>query len=370
MESAEKSHLRQKYGINLDVIATVHKESFLRRIRRRALTFTILTICVILSTPLAICGMPLALLKDRRTQRVAGKPSAYMRCIAMLVVWVWMELFGVAIALLLTPARLLGTKTFQNLHRALQRWWVTTLMSAVKLLFNVRLEVTGADALQQCPGVMLVRHSSLIDTLIPALLLADSGARFRYVLKQELLYDPCLDLVGCRLPNAFISRSGNPARELNRLSNLAKTTGDNETVIIYPEGTRYTAGRRDSLIGKLRERGSARAKLASQLLHTLPPRPSGTLALLEHLGDRPVVVVAHVGFEGVAQAGDMFRGSLVGRRIALRMWRIDPDDIPKDDDARREWLDHWWTQVDHWVGQNLHQPHDGTPPMRHTVRVQ
>ena len=30
--------------------------------------------------------------------------------------------------------------------------------------------------------------------------------RLRYVLKRELLWDPCLDIVGQRVPNIFVDR--------------------------------------------------------------------------------------------------------------------------------------------------------------------
>ncbi|MDC0708578.1 hypothetical protein POL68_08865 [Stigmatella sp. ncwal1] len=32
--------------------------------------------------------------------------------------------------------------------------------------------------------------------------------QLKYVLKRELLWDPCLDVVGRRLPNVFVERSG------------------------------------------------------------------------------------------------------------------------------------------------------------------
>ena len=45
------------------------------------------------------------------------------------------------------------------------------------------------------------------DTVLPVVFFAlPTGVRLRYVLKRELLFDPCLDIVGQRLPNYFARR--------------------------------------------------------------------------------------------------------------------------------------------------------------------
>lgn len=54
-----------------------------------------------------------------------------------------------------------------------------------------QLEVEGVNALQPGPLVVLMRHASLADTLLPAVVIASHGIRLRYVLKRELLWDPC-----------------------------------------------------------------------------------------------------------------------------------------------------------------------------------
>ena len=278
-----------------------------------------------------------------------------------------METSVVLIALILTPSRLLSHRKFIEIHRALQAWWTRSLVAAIQYLFNLNVEVTGRDAPRCKPGIMLVRHSSLLDTLLPALLLSDSGIGFRYVLKHALLLDPCLDLVGCRLPNTFVQRHGDTQNELAAIQHLARTTPHTETVVIYPEGTRYTADRRLELLQKLRMKESQRLPIAESLRHTLPPRSGGTLALLEHLDSRPVVVMAHVGLEEATHVTDIFRGNLVGRKIAIRMWIIRPDDIPHNPTARREWLDSWWLCVDEWIEQHLPSSHSkpspSSPPM-------
>jgi hypothetical protein len=58
------------------------------------------------------------------------------------------------------------------------------------------------------PVIVFLRYASVADTLLPAVFLANpNGLKLRYVLKHELLLDPCLDIVGNRLPNSFVQRS-------------------------------------------------------------------------------------------------------------------------------------------------------------------
>ena len=57
------------------------------------------------------------------------------------------------------------------------------------------------------PIVLISRHASLADALLPAWLLGRNGdMRPRYVMKRDLLVDPCLDIVGHRVPNWFVDR--------------------------------------------------------------------------------------------------------------------------------------------------------------------
>ena len=49
--------------------------------------------------------------------------------------------------------------------------------------------------------------------------------RLRYVLKRELLLDPCLDIVGNRLPNCFVARSGADAQaDIDKVADARRAT--------------------------------------------------------------------------------------------------------------------------------------------------
>ena len=65
----------------------------------------------------------------------------------------------------------------------------------------------------------------------------------RYVLKRELLADPCLDVVGQRLPNHFLDRQATDSTpELLALEELVTGIDESTVGIIFPEGTRVEPG--------------------------------------------------------------------------------------------------------------------------------
>ena len=85
----------------------------------------------------------------------------------------------------------------RRLEQRLQVWWAKAMWRAAERLYRLRLEVDGDDCVEPGPVLVLSRHASLIDTLIPLVILSvRHGLRLRYVMKRELLWDPCIDAVG------------------------------------------------------------------------------------------------------------------------------------------------------------------------------
>ena len=104
----------------------------------------------------------------------------------------------------------------------------------------------------QGPVIVMMRHASIVDNLLPAGLVSlPHRIRLRYVLKKELLWDPVLDIGGQRLPNVFVRREGDSATEITRIRRLAIGLTERDGVLIYPEGTRFTAKKRDQAIRRL-----------------------------------------------------------------------------------------------------------------------
>jgi 1-acyl-sn-glycerol-3-phosphate acyltransferase len=237
---------------------------------------------------------------------------------------------------------------------AIQQTWAGVLLAAVKGIFRLRLEVAGENVVSPGPIVLMVRHTSIVDNLLPAVLVSTRHRiRLRYVLKRELLSDPCLDVAGNRLPNYFVQRGADDTQaELSAIRELATGLGTNDGVLIYPEGTRFTKAKQTRALEKLRERDQGLFEQAQQLSHVLPPRLSGPLALLDAAGTADVVVLTHQGLEGFAHLRDIWAGGMVDATIRVEFWRIPRSDIPANREDRISWLYETWARVDTWIDES------------------
>ncbi len=268
--------------------------------------------------------------------------------------WAWLETLGVAAA---AGLWLTGRRSDLDAHYRLQRWWADRLLGALRVTCGVTIHVDGVEALTPGPTVLLVRHASLVDSLLTAWAVTEHARLHpRVVLKHELLADPCLDVVGNRLPNCFIDRGADDTTPaLQAIKALGATMDDRSVAIIFPEGTRSNAAKRARALERIAEVDPERAHRVEGLRHLLPPRPSGTAALLR--GARPlgasVVVGWHVGFDGL----DTFRGilaALARPRTPVRMGfeRVEgPVDL--DGPGFERWLDDLWIELDRQVRAQL-----------------
>jgi len=245
---------------------------------------------------------------------------------------------------------------YVRLTYGLQGWWAGALFGSMRFLFGVRLEVEGDEAASPGPMILMMRHASLADTLLPTVLvLRKHRIRLRYVLKRELLWDPALDVAGNVMPNYFVDRrSTDAAAEVNRVRSLGVGLGEHDGVLIYPEGTRFTPEKRERIIEILRTRFPHLVERAEALLGVLAPRQAGVLALLEAGTD--VVVCAHVGLDGLSHVKRIWRGGLVGVTVKVAFWRIAAREIPAGEEERVDWLYAQWRRVDDWVCAHRAEP--------------
>ncbi len=241
-------------------------------------------------------------------------------------------------------------KRFLDWNFALQRWWAGALCRGAQRVFDITIDVDGTDELRDGPIIVFLRHASVADTLLPAVFIANpNGLKLRYVLKHELLWDPCLDIVGNRLPNSFVRRSSGDSF---RVLDLMKDLGPGDGVIVYPEGTRFSEEKRKLIIEQLDLKGeSYLSEKARMLNNVLPPRLGGPLNLLARNESADVVFCAHFGFDGVVDMRDSLNGSLVGRKVKVRFWRVPFEEIPKTRAEQKDWLFENWMRVDEWIGR-------------------
>jgi len=327
-------------------------ESKSERWRRRAITLP----AMVLVLPVLLALLPVLLAAALLFDLLFGRCASATRLLLFAIHYAICECLGLLASLGLWLLERLQPDPERSLsrHYALQRWWAGSLFAGVRILFGVRVQATGAERLAPGPLLVFIRHTSVVDTLLPALTLSRRHRlRLRYVLKRELLWDPCLDVVGHRLPNVFVRRgSADGAAEITRVAQLGQGMKPDEGVLIYPEGTRATRARRERALERI-ESGDDRGRLerARRLRHVLPARIGGPLALLEAAPGTDVLLMAHVGLEDVSHLRDVLRGGLVGRRIDVRFWRLPRADIPTEREAQIRWLDAAWQRMDDWIDE-------------------
>ncbi|HEY5686423.1 MAG TPA: 1-acyl-sn-glycerol-3-phosphate acyltransferase [Acidimicrobiia bacterium] len=234
---------------------------------------------------------------------------------------------------------------------AIQKWWAGFVFGAVRRIFSLDVRAAGLRAIEDPPFILLSRHASIVDNLLPSHFVSrPHDIHVRYVMKDELVVDPALDIAGNRLPNHFVRRgAGEGDRESAAIRRVAATMGHTEAVLIYPEGTRFTPEKRERALAILERRRPDLHSRASRWSHVLPPRLAGTLALLEGT-DADVVILSHRGLDGFARVADIWRGAMVGHRVDVRFERVARSGIPGTRSGRAEWLYDRWEEIDRWVG--------------------
>ncbi|HEX5614032.1 MAG TPA: lysophospholipid acyltransferase family protein [Acidimicrobiia bacterium] len=271
---------------------------------------------------------------------------ARLRTISFALAWSGLETIGVAAATTLWAA---GRTDDREAHYALQRWWASRLVDAIGLTTGLRMEVDGGEHLAPGPVVVCARHASIADALLPAWLLGRVGMHPRFVLKDELLLDPCLDIVGNRVPNHFIDRDpSDAATELVALEELAQGMGARDAAVIFPEGTTASASRRERAIERIRAREPQRLADVTPLSHVLPVRPSGIRTLLAAAPHADLAFVAHHGFEALDPLLAVPGRLPLRLPVRVRVTRVARAEVPEGE-AFVPWFDRAWIEVDQWV---------------------
>lgn len=334
-------------------------ETFGERWTRRAITIP--------GTFALTCGytvcLPLVALVAFVADLFLRRHGAVTRTALLLWVLFAMESAGIIAAFALWLARVAGLiqdpAAYQSAHYRLQRWWGSTLARAGQRLFRIRLEVENNYSFGQRPFILMLRHTSSVDTLLPVYLISRVHAvRFRYVLKRQLLWDPCLDIVGQRLPNVFVRPSCGARRNVAVLRELAAgAQSPNEGLLIYPEGTRFTPAKQARIRDEWDVKNPGAPGYVNTLQHVLPPRTAGAIALLQGNPRADAVFCVHAGFDGTATLGALMRGRLVGAVVRVFFFSVPAADIPSASDAQAQWLRDQWLRVDETVDRLIAASH-------------
>ncbi len=313
-------------------------------------------------TTIAVALLPLTLAVAVLVDTLAGPRRRWRRCRVVLLVTGLLVIESIGTIRCGSQwvragfgTRIAGAAS-QERHHALERWWTGCHRALLRRVAGLRLEIDGEDLLHGGPLIAIGRHTSHADAALPAWSLArDHGFRLRYILKDDLQWSPCMDIAGNRLPNHFVDRDPkDPDAELAAVRDLVTGLGPNEAAVIFPEGTFPTDERRRRAIERIRAQDPDRAARVEDLVVLLPPRPGGTLAILEGAPDADVLLIAHVGFERLSSVREIVHGLPFTEPCSVELWRIPRAEVPDDDEGRRRWLDDVWHDLDAWVAARLH----------------
>lgn len=297
--------------------------------------------------------LPIAGLVDAVRWAITRRPWMAVRLTLFLMAYTLAETVGM-LALGVTWVVSAGGRWSSMLPATfgIQQAWAAFVLVACRTIFGLKITATGLDAVRPAPYILVARHASIVDNLLPAWFISrPHGIHIRYVMKHELLVDPALDIAGNRLANVFVRRgSGETESEVSAIKHLATTLPADETILIYPEGTRFSTAKRDRSVALLARRNPRLASRAAGLVHVLPPRLAGTLTLLDGC-TADVVVMAHRGLDGFARIADIWQGAMVRRTVEVEFWRILRADIPTGRSERADWLFDVWTRIDGWIAE-------------------
>jgi 1-acyl-sn-glycerol-3-phosphate acyltransferase len=288
-----------------------------------------------------------------------------LRLLGFGLVYLASEVAGLVIAGVLWVlsgfGRRLHTPAFRAAHYTVLRLLLDVLMRVAQRLFALRLVTDGeswSPLDDGTPGstnamVVLSRHAGPGDSflLVHTLMNRDHLRQPRIVLKDVLQLDPVIDVYLNRLPNHFVAtdpavRDG--AEEA--IADLARDLGEEDALLIFPEGANFTTQRRTRAIQRLRDRGLLSAvRRAEAMRHLLPPRPGGVVAALQSAPHADVVLVAHTGLEHLSTVRDLWRNLPMDKTLHLRWWFIPAAEVPRDRTQLTDWLYHWWETIDAWI---------------------
>jgi 1-acyl-sn-glycerol-3-phosphate acyltransferase len=260
---------------------------------------------------------------------------------------------------------------FRRLHYRLLHWYVHGLATRVLELLNIDIDAQISPGVatvlnRDRPLIFLSRHAGPGDTLLLVDLLQTRYDRLpSVVFKDTLAIDPCVDLVGHRLPHAVLDTSDREECEA-RIKRVTANLDPRGILVLFPEGGNFTASRRRRALRKLWRKGRRRqAESAHQLEHVMPPQPTGALAALSASPSADVIFGAHTGLGLAAFPRELWRRTPIGETLKERMWVAPAAERPQDPDEQIQWLYDWWRRIDEWIDAQGEE----TPPSRETTAV-
>ena len=288
------------------------------------------------------------LIRDALGKR-SGHPTARLWLFG--IVWLAYEWIAIFVAVFLSVVRRFSQpKALAGCHW-MQGWWANSLLVWARRLLRIRLNLPEPPTMPEGQLIILSRHASPIDAIIPAWLMPRILDRpVHYVIKRELRWMPSLDLFGSQLGNHFVTRGGDTDKERAAITRHGHLAEPDAALVIFPEGTYSTGPVRKRVRRSLRDKGEDElAELAESLVHLLPPKLAGFEAFCDAVPNASVVVMGHAGLEGVAELSSLRHALPLKQDVIVRWWEIPRSEVPDDTEGRKQWLHSEWRKLDAWL---------------------
>ena len=334
-----------------------YPDPFLRRWSRRSISLGVMLafLTMLLLSPVwaVACGI---------VDLISRGKVATLRGMAFVFCYAYHEMVGLALCLWVWLRYGRDPRGFHDGMFRAQYVWAKRLAEASIRVLGLRIHVESDYTFGDRRVILAARHTSIADTLVPMLYVCIAHRlNLLYVMKRELEWDPCIDIAVSRLPHLFVVRgSGDAAREIEAIGKLIEQQEDG--VIIFPEGTRYSPAKRDRELRKLEKSGEKDlVNWAGKHTNVIPLRTGGMQALLERNRDADVVFCAHRGFENASSFREAFNGSLIDADIYVKFWGVRFEDIPATREERRVWLLEQWGRVDDFAAGRIQPARKSAP---------
>ncbi|MFW2381734.1 MAG: 1-acyl-sn-glycerol-3-phosphate acyltransferase [Acidimicrobiales bacterium] len=227
--------------------------------------------------------------------------------------------------------------------------WTASLLHWVGITLGAEVDWGDLDTMPSGHPLIIARHASNVDAIIPAILFAKYLKRpAHHVLKHDLRWALSMDLFAPPLGNYFVVRGKDTQAELRQLERLAELVRPEGSLVIFPEGTFATDAKRKKIRASLERKGELEAvALTDELQALLPPKPAGVLTLLAARPDVVPMVLAHRGLDNVASFKGLWTSVPLQQPIVVRWWPTAAP--PSDPDEQVRWLQNEWRRADLWV---------------------
>lgn len=314
---------------------------------------------ILVATALSPVIAPIALIVSNIIDRFQGQTRFQRTRAAALITGLilidFVGMVGTNFVWLTSPfGRNVQSPRVQARYSKLMTWWTSQLLAAISRASVLPLDRSQLDeSLLGGNAIVIGRHRSLLDAILPAVIFGNLGVTARYVLKEDLQWDINIDVVGNRMGHVFVDRTPeNLEDELAPIRQLGRRIDSQSVGVIFPEGTFFNEKRKARAVTYLRDINDRHADIAEKLEYLLPPRPAGTLALLEGAPEADIIVLGHVGFEAFGTIGDILDNLGANERIKLMAWRFPRKDVPIEPDQQIDWLFDRWLDMDEWIAAN------------------